>query len=200
MGGWILHLFFGGEGLMLGASSSAFAALAAYSMRWGSDVHEVAGGLNVRGRWLAVFVGSLILLTGLGEMAGGGIGFLAHLGGIGAAWLFVRATPVLLVERFREGVSPLPDEPPDDQPPRAVPKTLPRSRARDRDTIDDVVTRSNAASARRAAPRRQGSSETHTAPPTIDAILDKISAEGLERLTDEERRVLADHSRRLRDG
>jgi hypothetical protein len=33
----------------------------------------------------------------------------------------------------------------------------------------------------------------------VDAILDKISAEGIDRLTPDERRVLDDHSRRLRD-
>ena len=199
IGGWILHLLFGGEGVLLGASSAAFATLGAYAIRWGNDVHGVMGGFEVRGRWLTVFVGALILLVGLRETAGGGVGFLAHLGGLSAAWLFVRATPVMLVERFREGVSALPDEPPDDQPPRAVPRTLPRSRSRDRDTIDDVVSRSNAASARRA-PRQQATAEPPDAPPTIDSILDKISAEGIDRLTDDERRVLDDHSRRLRDG
>jgi hypothetical protein len=110
---------------------------------------------------------------------------------------------VLFVERFREGVSAMPDEPPDDQPPRAVPKTLPRSRAQ-RETIDDVVARANETGARRTSPtrRRQNPDQQAkaTEPPTMDSILDKISAEGLDRLTPAERRVLDDHSRRLRDG
>jgi ribosome maturation protein Sdo1 len=33
----------------------------------------------------------------------------------------------------------------------------------------------------------------------VDAILDKILAEGLDQLTEEERRVLDDHSKKLRD-
>lgn len=203
LGGWMLHLFVGGDAVLLGASSTAFGLLAAHALRWGGEEYTLAGGLTVRARWLAVFVGSMILLLGLRSGPGGGAAFVAHLGGIGAAWLFVRATQVLLVERFREGVSAVPDEPPEDQPPRAIPKTLPRSRARDRETIDDVVARSNAQAARRTQTSRRPAPPESPAPtpaPSIDAILDKISAEGIDRLTPDERRVLDDHSRRLRDG
>lgn len=200
LAGWMAHLLSGSDGLLLGASAAAFATLAAYALRWGGDTHLVAGGFATSGRWLTVLVGAVLLLVGLRSGPGGGLPFLAHLGGLAAGWLFVRATPVLLVERLREGVSALPDDPPDDLPPRAVPKTQPRSRARDRETIDDVVARANAAAARRAAPRRRPKADAPpAAPPSIDAILDKISAEGIDRLTDEERRVLDEHSRRLRD-
>jgi membrane associated rhomboid family serine protease len=203
LGGWIGHLFIGGAGLLLGASSWALATAVAHAMQWGGEEHQLAGGLPIRGRWLAFFLCSLVLLSGLGADAGGGLAFLAHLGGIGAAWVFVRATPTTLVEKFRGGVSSLPDDPPEDQPPRAIPKTLPRSRARDRETIDDVVARTNAAPPTRRAPsarrRAEPQAPTTTAPPTVDAILDKILAEGLDQLTDEERRVLDDHSKKLRD-
>jgi hypothetical protein len=41
---------------------------------------------------------------------------------------------------------------------------------------------------------------TNLAPaPTIDQILDKISAQGIGQLTPEERQLLDEHSRRLRD-
>ncbi len=199
LGGWMLQLLSGTDGLLLGASGAAFASLAAYAMRWGADKHGTAGGFEVTGRWLTAIVASMILLVGLRSGDGGGVGFLVHLGGIASAWLFVRATPVLLVERLRESVSALPDAPPDDQPPRAIPKSMPRSRSRDRETIDDVVSRTNAQAARRASPSRRAKLDPPPPAPTIDAILDKISAQGIDRLTDEERRVLDDHSRRLRD-
>jgi membrane associated rhomboid family serine protease len=200
LGSWMLQLLSGGTGLLIGASGAAFAALSAYALRWGADRHGAAGGLEVTGRWLTVIVGALVLLVGLRSGDGGGLGFLAHLGGIATAWFFVRATPVLLVERLREGVSALPDEPPEDQPPRAVPKSAPRSRGRDRETIDDVVSRTNAAAARRATPRRRAKPEPPAVAPTIDAILDKISAVGMDHLTDEERRILVEHAKRMRDG
>ena len=104
----------------------------------------------------------------------------------------------MFVERFRDGVSAMPDEPPEDQPPRAVPKTLPRGRAQKespKETIDEAVAKSSVQTPSLAAPVKK--SEVN--PPTINAILDKISAAGLEGLTAEERRMLDEHSRRLRD-
>ncbi len=84
----------------------------------------------------------------------------------------------------------------------AVPKTLPRSRAQ-RETIDDLVARSNAETTRRpATPARPAAVQQAAAPQpalTLDAILDKISQQGLEALSADERRLLDDHSRRLRD-
>lgn len=206
LGGWIVHLFVGGTSLLLGASAAGLGVLGAYALRWGSEERALPAGFTARVRWLAAMVAAIVLLTGLGEPVGGGVPFLAHLGGLGTAWVFSRATRVSLVERFREGVSAMPDEPPEDQPPRAVPKTLPRSRAQ-RESIDDVVARANADAARRSTPTRrrpQPRPPEDTAPPpagliTLDAILDKISAEGLDRLTPDERRFLDEHSRKLRD-
>ena len=203
LGGWMVHLFIGGTAPLLGAASVALGVLGAHAMRWGTEEQVLAGGFTVRVRWAAAFVGAVVLLAGLQEPLGGGVAFLAHAGGLGAAWVFTRATNVMLVERFRDGVSAMPDEPPDDQPPRAVPKTLPRSRAQ-RETIDDLVARSNAETTRRpAAPTRPASArqaaEVPQAPLTLDAILDKISQQGLEALSADERRLLDDHSRRLRD-
>lgn len=203
LGGWIAHLFIGGATPLLGASAVAFGVMGAHAMRWGGEERALTGDFTARGRWIIGFVAGVVLLAGMQEPSGGGTAFLAHIGGFGAAWVFARATSVLFVERFREGVSAMPDEPPDDQPPRAVPKTLPRSRAQ-RETIDDVVARANETGARRTSPtrRRQNPDQQAkaTEPPTMDSILDKISAEGLDRLTPAERRVLDDHSRRLRDG
>lgn len=205
LGGWILHLFVGGPATLLGASAASLGVLGAHAMRWGGEERVLAGGFTVRVRWMAAFVAAVVLLSGLEEPIGGGLPFLAHLGGFAAAWVFARTTSVLFVERFREGVSAMPDEPPEDQPPRAVPKTLPRSRAQ-RESIDDVVARTNAESSRRQAtptrrraPRPEESRDAAAAAPMLDAILDKISAEGMDRLTPDERRVLDDHSRKLRD-
>jgi membrane associated rhomboid family serine protease len=198
LGGWMVHLFVGGTAPLLGATSLALGIVGAHAMRWGAEERILAGGFTVRVRWAAAFVAAVLLLTALQEPVGGGAAALAHLGGLASAWLFTRATQVLLVERIREGVSAQPDDPPEDQPPRAVPKSSPRARGQ-RETIDDVVARSNAAAARRRSePQPRAAAEPH-APPTVDAILDKILTHGLDGLTDEERRILDDHSRRLRD-
>jgi membrane associated rhomboid family serine protease len=203
LGGWIAHLFVGGSEPLLSASAASFGVMGAYAWRWGSEERPLLGGFVARERWAVAFIVAVMVLSGMQEPVGGGLPFLAHLGGLGTAWVFARATSVLFVERFREGVSAMPDEPPEDQPPRAVPKTLPRSRAQ-RETIDDVVTRSNADIARQRSTAREAKTPandaTPTVPPTIDAILDKIGKAGLDALSTEERRVLDEHSRRLRDG
>ena len=205
LGGWVAHLFVGGAQPLLGASAIGFGVMGAYGLRWGNEERTLPGGFAAREQWGVAFTAAVTLLAGMQEPVGGGLAFLAHLGGFGAAWIFAAATSVLFVERFRDGVSATPDAPPEDQPPRAVPKTLPRSRAQ-RETIDDVVARANAEPVRRNAPTRrrkeseQPAAADSTAPPTIDEILDKISAEGMDRLTPDERRVLDDQSRRLRDG
>jgi membrane associated rhomboid family serine protease len=203
LGGWIAHLFVGGSAPLLGASAASFGVMGAYAWRWGSEERPLLGGFVARERWAVAFIVAVVVLSGMQETVGGGLPFLAHLGGLGTAWVFARATSVLFVERFRDGVSAMPDEPPEDQPPRAVPKTLPRSRAQ-RETIDDVVTRSNADIARQRSTAREAKTPAGeaapTVPPTIDAILDKIGTAGLDALSAEERRVLDEHSRRLRDG
>lgn len=198
LGGWMVHLFVGGTAPLLGATSLALGIVAAHAMRWGAEERILAGGFTVRVRWAAAFVAAVLLLTALQEPVGGGAAALAHLGGLGAAWVFTRATQVLLVERIRDGVSAQPDDPPEDQPPRAVPKSSSRARGQ-RDTIDDVVAGSNAAAARRRSEAPPRAATDPHAPPTVDAILDKILTHGLDGLTDEERRILDDHSRRLRD-
>lgn len=204
LGGWVAHLFVGGTSPLLGASAIGLGVTAASALAWGDEVRQLTGGFSVRERWGAAFAGAVTILAGMQESVGGGAPFLAHLGGVGAAWIFARAAGLRFVERLRDGVSPLPDEPPDDQPPRAVPRTLPRSRAH-RETIDDVVARTNAETARRNSPERQRRGHAPDAEsaseeePTIDRILDKISAEGIQRLTPIERRILDEHSRRLRD-
>ena len=66
---------------------------------------------------------------------------------------------------------------------------------------DDIVARSNAAVAREAAFRHVVSpsvGERREANP-LNQLLDKISAHGIESLTADERRLLDDVSRRLRD-
>ena len=164
--GWTTHLFGGGAGPWMGASSAAFAVLAAYAVRWGDEPHLVLGRMLVTGRWIAALMAGALLLTGLD----GGAGFLAHLGGGLAAWFLMPTTR----PRTRQAPSEVTE---------TVPVTMP-------------VTPSEPAIEASIIPTAP---PTFTDPPSIDAILDKISAKGIDHLTDEERRVLDDHSRRLRD-
>ncbi len=175
--GWSAHLLTGSSAAWLGASSAAYGVLGAYTMRWGDDAHLLFGRFPLRGRWLTAIVAGILTLTGLET----GPGFLAHLGGLAAVWF-------LMPRGGRRVVPPRPTEPEAAEP---IERVAPSP---DRRAAPQQAARATAAQVERpvAEPPRP-------APPSIDAILDKISAEGIDHLTDEERRVLDDHSRRLRD-
>ena len=201
LGGWFAHLaFVPGDPLLIGASAAVFGVMLAYATLWPAEQLFLFGIVPTTVRWLAVFVGALIILGGVTmDGAQGGVAYFAHLGGLAAGWLYLRMTESVNLNRLRSGVLPVPDEP-EDVPPRAVPRAMPRSRARERENIDDVVARSNEAVAKHApVPRATRTPQTPpAAQSTLDQLLDKISAHGLESLTPEERRLLVEESKRRR--
>jgi rhomboid family protein len=198
LGGWFAHLaFVPGDSLLIGASAAVFGVMLAYASLWPDEQLFVFGVIPATVRWLVVFVGVLNIVGGITTSGAlGGIAYFAHVGGLAAGWLYLRMTSAVNLDRLRQSVSPVPDEP-EDVPPRAVPRTLPRSRTRERDNIDDVVARSNAAVAKQTpAPRAARPQQTELT--TLDQLLDKISAHGIDSLTADERRVLAEESKRRR--
>lgn len=197
-GGWFAHLVFvPGDSLLLGASAAVFGVMLAYATLGPDHKVFVFGAIPTTMRWLVLFVGALNLAGGIAASeTSGGLAYLAHLGGLGAGWLYLRATSTVNLGRLREGVSPVPDE--TDEPPRAVPKVLPRSRSRERETIDDVLARNTTASLRRPTARRKARPVTEDES-ALDQLLDKISARGLDSLTDEEKILLDEASKKLRD-
>jgi membrane associated rhomboid family serine protease len=198
LGGWFVHLVFvPGDSLLLGASAAVFGVMLAYASLWPDEQLFVFGVIPTTVRWLVIFVGVLNIVGGITTTgAQSGVAYLAHAGGLAAGWLYLRMTAAVNLNRLRQGVSPVPDEP-EDAPPRAVPRALPRSRTHERDSIDDVVARSNAAVAKRTISPR-ATREPRTELTTLDQLLDKISAHGLESLTSEERRLLTEESKRRR--
>jgi membrane associated rhomboid family serine protease len=201
LGGWFAHLVFvPGDSLLIGASAAVFGVMLAYASLWPDEQVFVFGVIPTTVRWLVIFVAAVNIVGGIAASGDqGGVAYLAHLGGLAAGWVYLRMTAAVSLNRLRQGVSPVPDEP-DDIPPRAVPRALPRTRARERDNIDDVVARSNAVVTKRTSPRR--SKDSPRAPQAeltaLDQVLDKISAQGLESLTADERRLLSDESKRRR--
>lgn len=198
LGGWFAHLaIVPGTTLLIGASAAVFGVMLAYATLWPNEQLFVFGVIPTTVRWLVIVLGALNVIGGVLTADGsGGVAYLAHVGGLAAAWLYLRTTSAVSLGRLRQGVSPVPDEP-DDGPPRAVPKALPRSRAREREHIDDVVARSNAMMTKQAASRR-GARSVEPEHAALDRVLDKISAHGLESLTGAERKLLNEASKRLR--
>jgi membrane associated rhomboid family serine protease len=204
LGGWLFHLIFARDALVVGASAAVFGVMVAYATFWPDDEVLVFGVLPVRVKHLVAVLVGVNLISGMATSSrGSGVAYLAHLGGMAAAWVYLRwGSTVARIDKVRRHVNVEPDHP--DEAGRMVPRQSPRSREQ-RGVVDDIVARSNAALRRResATPAPAVSRQTSTIeaprPTDLDAVLDKISREGIESLTAPERRVLEDRSRELRD-
>ena len=200
LGGWLFHLVFARDALLIGASSAVLGVSLAYATQWPDDEVYLFGVLPLKVKWMVAFLVCLNLIVGMaGGGTGGGMAYLAHLGGLAAGWWYLRsASTGARIERFRQRVSAVPDLP--DEAPRAVPRSMPRAREKGND-IDEIVARSNAAVARRQAPDIQPDEQRpRPRASDLDVVLDKISQHGIDSLTSIERRLLEEWSRELRRG
>jgi membrane associated rhomboid family serine protease len=203
LGGWLAHLLFAAHGgYLLGASAAVLGVLLAYAVRWPDDEVQVFPlFISIRVRWLVAFLAAINLLFGITTATTGApVAYLAHLGGLASGAVFLWAVWAPGLDRVRQRVSSVPDEP--EEPPRAIPRSPGRSRERTSEA-DEAVTRSKAAAASsathpaRSAPlaSRVGKRKTEE----LDLVLDKISRLGLDSLTPAERKLLEEMSRQLRD-
>jgi membrane associated rhomboid family serine protease len=181
---------------LFGASAPIFGVMIAYAITWPTDEMFVLGVIPMRA-WTTVWtmiglnLGTGIYLSGTGLH----LGYFAHLAGAIAGWAFMRTPGAPSLEQLRQRVSRVPDA---EDPPRPIPRSQPRGR--ERDDTDEIVQRSRAMLARQsAAPRASGAKPTGTTREELNRVLDKISANGIESLTPDERRTLEDMARLLRD-
>jgi membrane associated rhomboid family serine protease len=203
LGGWLLHVMLTrGDSYLLGASAGVFGVMLAYAMRWPNDQILLFFVIPMRMKWAVVLFAALDLAAGIasfGAASSGGVAHFAHLGGFAAGWLYLRWTsssPPSL-DRFRQRMSQIPDIP--DETPRAIPRSHPRPRER-LPEVDEVVARSNAITAKRSAGPSLVSKVGKQKTDALNGVLDKISRHGLGSLTSEERRLLEEMSKWLRDG
>jgi membrane associated rhomboid family serine protease len=197
--GVLLHAMFVSPATpLIGASAAVFGIMTAYAMQWPDDELYLLGVLPIRVWTMVILLMGATLLVGVLTTlgAGGGIAYFAHLGGALAGWMYLRTPGSTPLEHPRHRVSRVPDV---EEPPRAIPRQQPRAKER-MEEVDEIVARSKAISAKRpnvpaapAAPQRPPPADE------LDRVLDKISAEGLESLTNDERRALEEMAKRLRD-
>lgn len=191
-------LFARGSGVLLGASGAIYGVMAAYAMTWPREEIYFFGVVPLRVWTLVLLLVGWDLAMGVYSataQGGGDIAYFAHVGGFVVAWFYMRTPSGMSVEQIRQRLAQAPD-PMLDEPPRAIPRT-PRTRERT-DETDEIVTRSKAALARPAVVRRPTPART-AAPDELNRVLDKISATGLESLSAEERKVLEDAARKLKE-
>ena len=158
----------------------------------------------MKSRWLVVALLAMNLVFALSPSSR--IDWTAHVGGMAFGWIFLKLYAVGGINRVRGWVSSVPDD--SEDMPRAVPRN--RGPMRDRGaggggggggSVDEVVARSNAIVLRESksvqhVPKQETPKEYAA---RVNRVLDKISQHGIDSLTRDERRLLEDMSRKLRD-
>lgn len=201
LGGWLAHVLFVRDATLVGATGAVLGVSLAYALRWPDEEVYLFLTFPVKVKWLVATLVAITLSIGVIQSGdGNGIAYLAHAGGLGAAWLFWRtSTAGAGFDRLRQRVNPVPDLP--DEAPRAVPRSMPRNRERARD-IDDIVAQSQQAVSQRVVPAVPSSParphHDRDSLTDLDRVLDKISQLGIDSLTGDERRILEERSRELR--
>ncbi len=192
IGGAIAHLLFARDASLVGASAGVSGVLMAYALKWPEDRVYLFGFIPTKSRWLVAWMIAINIAIGLSPQTL--IGWKAHLGGLAFGWLFLNAGAVG-GGSMRKLVAAIPDEP--DAMPRAVPRARVSTRER-ADGIDEIIAQENAGTmnAEREASARLDAKSAQAW--TLNRVLDKISNEGLDSLTREERALLDATSRKLR--
>jgi membrane associated rhomboid family serine protease len=196
LGGAIAHLLFAQHSAVIGASGAISGVLVAYALRWPDEEVYLFGVIPMRSRWLIAAMLAMNIIFALSP--GSRIDWTAHLGGMAFGWIFLKLYSMGGINRVRGWVSAVPDE--SEDMPRAVPRSRPPRRDR-AGGVDEVVTRSNAVILRESRPLQQV--PTQETPKEyaarVNRVLDKISQHGIGSLTRDERRLLEEMSRKLRD-
>jgi len=195
LGGAAFDLVFIRTGMLVGASAAVFGVMTAYVMQWPDEEMYLFFVMPLRVRTLVAGLFAFNMVLGVFGTAGGAnVAYFAHLGGIIAAYVYVRMASSSGMEQVRQRVANLPDA---DEPPRAIPRNMPR---RERgDEVDDIVAKSKAIAAKRVAALASPQRRREAKADELNRVLDKISQHGIESLTSDERKVLEEMSRRLRD-
>ena len=196
LGGAIAHLALAQHSAVIGASGAISGVLVAYALRWPDEEVYLFGVIPMKSRWLVAALLAMNVIFALSPSSR--IDWTAHVGGMAFGWIFLKVYAVGGLNRVRGWVSSVPDE--SEDMPRAVPRN--RGPMRDRSGgVDEVVERSNAIVLRETKPLqhvpKQETPKEYAA--KVNRVLDKISQQGIASLTRDERRVLEEMSRKLRD-
>jgi|SRR3990170_811181 len=157
----------------VGASGAVFGVALAFALNWpDAPILVFPLPVPIKAKWLVLGLAAIDLALAV-LPARDGVAHLAHLGGFLFGFLYLRGAALAA----------------------RVPSSAPqrRSRARARSLQNGAEGRR-----RRDGPRRPASRPDETIQAKIDRLLDKISATGIDSLTPEERQLLAERSRQLR--
>ena len=179
LGGAVFSFFFPNS-VVMGASGAVYGVMLAFAMNWPNAPIYVFGIFPVKAKWLVGFLFVTTLLSALDPaQAGGGTAHFAHLGGILAGLIYLKAD-------WRPGAA-------FGGAPRANP-----ARKTTRRRLAIVPAEDRTEPIRTAAPDQEWERDERRMLDEVDRVLDKISATGMASLTDAERALLDEVSRRRR--
>ncbi|MGH7689417.1 MAG: rhomboid family intramembrane serine protease [Gemmatimonadaceae bacterium] len=193
-GGALAYAMFVRSGVLVGPTAGLFGVMLAYAWLWPKEEMFLFGVLPLRVWTVITLAAGLLLSLGIADGGVSGWGSLAHLAGFAFAVLYLKRPNPASIEELRHRMAPAPD--PADETPRAIPRTLPRSRRIDE--VDEIVAQSKAAVAERPARTVRTSTKSDAKREALNRVLDKISEQGLDSLTAQDRTLLEEMSKRLR--
>jgi membrane associated rhomboid family serine protease len=171
LGGAILSYFFAFQSAIVGASGAIYGVMLAFAMNWPNMYIHIWAILPVKAKWLVWFLAAVSVAALLGG-ARDGVAHWAHLGGFGAAFLYLK-----LNDRLTSRVDRL--------------RTFMSRRKLQVEKQGDARPAGN-------GPARRPRREEDRVLDEVDRVLDKISTSGLQSLSEDEIRLLDDVSKRYR--
>ena len=171
LGGVLLSFLFVSYSI-IGASAAVYGIMLAFAMAWPDALIYVWGIFPVKAKWLVAFLVLVTFYSAFGG-AGGGVAHFAHLGGFAAGLLYLKT---------------------DWRASQAIQNMGKAARSR-RFAIVPREEREATEGARRR--RRDDAGEKKTLD-AVDQVLDKISAEGMASLTEQEKQLLDEVSKKHR--
>ncbi|HEU4881404.1 MAG TPA: rhomboid family intramembrane serine protease [Longimicrobium sp.] len=182
-----LFYFWDPANWIIGASGATFGLMMAFAMIWPDMEIHVWGIFPIKAKWLVGIMGFVQLLIAASGSSGG-VAVLAHLGGMVTAFLYLRSPWA------PHAWGDVPRSPRKSPGKRGGVALVPWSAKKQAAAAAQTATATQA----RPAAARKGKSNERELLDDVDRILDKISAQGLGSLTEEERKRLDEVSRRYR--
>ncbi len=185
LGGVALSFLFASYSIV-GASAAVYGLMLAFAMNWPDAPIYIWGIFPVKAKWLVAFLFVVSVLSAFGG-AGGGIAHFAHLGGLAAGFLYLksdwwRGKP----RKAKSGV----------KGPGSGKKKSRGTRIRRLAIVPQDEGEQEPDSGAVDSPG--WSSRDEALLDEVDRILDKISARGMSSLTEKERKILDEVSRKSR--
>ncbi len=174
-GAALSFLFMSQPVLIVGASAAMFGLMLAFAMNWPNIPIYVWGIFPVPAKYLVGFLCVVALLSAAGGAEGSGVAHFAHLGGLAAGFIYLKTD-------WRAG-----------QKLQRIQRGATRKRR-----LAIVPRDENGEEAPEALSTGKRLQEDAVLFDRVDAVLDKISAEGMSSLTADELKLLDDVSKRHR--